>query len=59
MLRSAGRGSRVISAGDRSKNGCGRLAMPNLHMLTGAGESSTYPIIRKIGFADLKVLMPE
>ena len=28
--------------------------MPNLHMLTGAGESSTYPIIRKIGFANLK-----
>ncbi len=23
-------------------------------MLTGAGESPTYPIIRKIGFADLK-----
>src|SRR5262249_55717535 len=39
---------------DRSKNGCGRLAMPNLHVLTGAGKSSTYPIIRKIGFADLK-----
>src|SRR6476619_5709243 len=30
------------------------LAMPNLHVLTGAGESPTYPIIRKIGFADLK-----
>ncbi|MFZ1207642.1 MAG: DUF2189 domain-containing protein, partial [Pseudolabrys sp.] len=28
--------------------------MPNLHLLTGAGESPTYPIIRKIGFADLK-----
>jgi hypothetical protein len=28
--------------------------MPNLHVLTGAGESPTYPIIRKIGFADLK-----
>ena len=26
--------------------------MPNLHVLTGAGP--TYPIIRKIGFADLK-----
>ena len=29
--------------------------MPNLHVLTRAGESPTYPIIRKIGFADLKV----
>src|SRR6202521_1934616 len=28
--------------------------MPNLHVLTGAGESPAYPIIRKIGFADLK-----
>jgi uncharacterized membrane protein len=28
--------------------------MPNLHVLTGAGESPTYPIVRKIGFADLK-----
>ena len=28
--------------------------MPNLHVLTSAGKSSTYPIIRKIGFADLK-----
>lgn len=28
--------------------------MPKLHLLTGAGESPTYPIIRKIGFADLK-----
>src|ERR1700674_3353748 len=28
--------------------------MPNLHVITGAGESPTYPIIRKIGFADLK-----
>src|SRR5262249_2919901 len=28
--------------------------MPNLHVLTGAGESPTYPIIRKIGFAGLK-----
>ena len=26
----------------------------HLHLLTGAGESSTYPIIRNIGFADLK-----
>src|SRR5215471_4187583 len=25
-----------------------------LHLITGAGESPTYPIIRKIGFADLK-----
>src|SRR2546430_15700197 len=28
--------------------------MLHLHVLTGAGESATYPIIRKIGFADLK-----
>src|SRR5215471_15851879 len=28
--------------------------MPNLHVLTGAGESPAYPIVRKIGFADLK-----
>lgn len=28
--------------------------MPNLHVITGAGESPSYPIIRKIGFADLK-----
>lgn len=28
--------------------------MPNLHVITGAGESPAYPIIRKIGFADLK-----
>jgi uncharacterized membrane protein len=28
--------------------------MLNLHVLTGASESPTYPIIRKIGFADLK-----
>src|SRR6202011_768907 len=28
--------------------------MPNLHVLTGAGESLAYPIIRTIGFADLK-----
>jgi uncharacterized membrane protein len=25
-----------------------------LHLITGAGESPTYPMIRKIGFADLK-----
>src|SRR5712691_12753253 len=28
--------------------------MPNLHVITGAGESLTYPIVRKISFADLK-----
>src|SRR6058998_2348950 len=28
--------------------------MPNLHVISGAGESLAYPIIRKIGFADLK-----
>ena len=28
--------------------------MPNLHVFTGAGESPAYPIVRKIGFADLK-----
>ena len=28
--------------------------MPNLHVITGAGESPAYPIVRKIGFADLK-----
>ena len=28
--------------------------MPNLHVLTGAGESPAYPVVRKIGFADLK-----
>jgi uncharacterized membrane protein len=28
--------------------------MPNLHVLTGAGESPAYPIVRKIRFADLK-----
>src|ERR1700694_1673413 len=28
--------------------------MPNLHVITGAGESPTFPIIGKIGFADLK-----
>jgi uncharacterized membrane protein len=28
--------------------------MPHLHVITGAGESPAYPIVRKIGFADLK-----
>ena len=28
--------------------------MPNRHVITGAGESPAYPIVRKIGFADLK-----
>ncbi len=28
--------------------------MPNLHVLSGAGESPAYPIVRKIRFADLK-----
>ncbi len=28
--------------------------MPHLHVMTGAGESPAYPIVRKIGFADLK-----
>ena len=28
--------------------------MQNLHVFAGAGDSPTYPIIRKIGFADLK-----
>ena len=28
--------------------------MPNIHVLTGAGESPAYPIVRKIGVADLK-----
>src|SRR5262249_34417579 len=28
--------------------------MPNLHVITGAGGSAAYPIVRKIGFADLK-----
>ncbi len=28
--------------------------MPNLHVLSGAGESPAYPVVRKIGFADLK-----
>ena len=28
--------------------------MLHLHVLTGASERATYPIVRKIGFADLK-----
>jgi uncharacterized membrane protein len=28
--------------------------MPNVHVLTGAGESPAYPVVRKIGIADLK-----
>jgi uncharacterized membrane protein len=28
--------------------------MLNLHVISGAGESPTYPVVRKIGFADLK-----
>jgi uncharacterized membrane protein len=28
--------------------------MPNIHLFTGAGESPAYPIVRKIGAADLK-----
>ena len=28
--------------------------MPNIHLFTGAGESPAYPIVRKIGVADLK-----
>jgi len=28
--------------------------MPNLHVITGAGESSAYPVVRKVGFTDLK-----
>jgi uncharacterized membrane protein len=28
--------------------------MPNLHVISGAGESLAYPIVRKIRFADLK-----
>src|SRR3954451_17530536 len=28
--------------------------MVNLHVISGAGESPSYPIVRKIGFADLK-----
>jgi uncharacterized membrane protein len=30
------------------------LAMPNIHLFTGAGDSPAYPIVRKIGVADLK-----
>jgi uncharacterized membrane protein len=28
--------------------------MPNIHLFTGAGDSPAYPIVRKIGVADLK-----
>jgi uncharacterized membrane protein len=28
--------------------------MPNIHVLTGAGERPAYPVVRKIGVADLK-----
>ena len=28
--------------------------MPHIHVISGAGESLAYPIVRKIGFADLK-----
>jgi uncharacterized membrane protein len=28
--------------------------MPNLHVFAGAAESPAYPVVRKIGFADLK-----
>ena len=28
--------------------------MPNIHVLSGAGESPAYPVVRKIGVADLK-----
>ena len=28
--------------------------MPNVHVLTGAGENPAYPVVRKIGVADLK-----
>lgn len=28
--------------------------MPSLHVMSGAGDSLAYPIVRKIGFADLK-----
>lgn len=28
--------------------------MPNLHVITGAGESAAEPVVRKIGFADLR-----
>src|SRR6185312_932194 len=45
----------LLEPRDRSKNGLGRsLAMPNIHVLTGAGESPAYPVVRKIGIADLK-----
>jgi uncharacterized membrane protein len=30
------------------------MAMANLHVITGAGEGPDYPVVRKIGFADLK-----
>ena len=30
------------------------MAMPNIHLFTGAGDSPAYPIVRKIGVADLK-----
>src|ERR1700747_2862283 len=30
------------------------LAMPNIHVLTGAGENPAQPVVRKIGLADLK-----
>jgi uncharacterized membrane protein len=35
------------------------LAMPNIHVLTGAGESPAYPVVRKIGVADLKDAVAE
>jgi uncharacterized membrane protein len=28
--------------------------MPNLHVIVGAGEHPAYPVVRKIGFSDLK-----
>src|SRR6516164_6328689 len=28
------------------------LVMPNVHVLTGAGENPAYPVVRKIGVAD-------
>ena len=28
--------------------------MPNIHVLTGVGENPAYPVVRKIGVADLK-----
>jgi hypothetical protein len=31
--------------------------MPNIHVLTGAGESPAYPVVRKIGVADLKAAL--